>query len=249
MNELFEIMLSEIEERKEGDSVLLHFPFLVTDTVNQNGRVYPKRVVEKAIAEVQSKIKSGRSIYGGPGHPRHGALELDGVSHLLSKVEMVGDKAYATAQVMPTQKGRNLMVILKYGGSLGVSARGAGSVTKEKRDGKEVEVVGEDYALAAVDFVTSPSFELFAGQQNMVETLQEELRQGLRGDVFPSQALLDEEQILDKKFHLAQSAGYKGDWEEFCLYEQHKDLIDLFDLATKSGYQGSFSDFTKLKRR
>jgi hypothetical protein len=248
MQELFEIMLGEIEERKERDYVILRFPFMVADKLNRNGRVYPKAVVEKVVTEAQKKIREGLSIYGSPGHPA-GHLELDNISHRLLGVEMVGEKAYASAQVMPTTKGKNLMVILGHGGSLGVSSRGFGSVVKEPRGGKEVEVVQDDYDLAGVDFVSSPSAELYAGQKDMVEMLNEELRQGLRGDVFPSAGLLNEQQILNQKYYLAQSAGFKGSWEQFQLYEKNKDLLPLFEFARSCDYKGTFEDFCKLRRK
>jgi hypothetical protein len=252
MIELLEIQLGKIEERKEGDSVILRFPFARAEFPNLNRRVYPKAVLSKAVDEVQRKIKSGQSIYGAPSHPE-GQLELDQVSHLLTKVEMVGVTAYAEAKVLPTSRGKNLQVILKHGGSLGISARGFGSVKKEKRemdDGKEVEleVVQPDYTLAAVDFVTSPSFELYAGQANMVESLREELREGLRGNVFSSQPLLNEEKILEQQYRVAQITGYKLSFEDFKASKTDDKLAERFDFAVRAGYKKSFADFRKIGR-
>jgi len=247
MKELLEIISSEIEEKHEKDDVLLKFQFLKTDSVNLNNRLYPKRVVERALKELQAKLRAGVSIYGAPAHPR-GSLELDEVSHRLLSVEMEGDKAVATAQVLPTARGKNLLVILRHGGSLGVSARGTGSVTRVNKEGKEVEVVADDYALTGIDFVTAPSMELFAGQKNIIESLQEELRQGHRGDVFSSAEILNEQRVLNRKFQLAVSAGYRGTWKEFCLYERNKGLLELFAFAQRCGYRRSFEEFVKSRR-
>jgi hypothetical protein len=247
MKELSEIMLGEIEEKQEKDYVTLKFPFMRADVLNLNGRIYPRKVVEKVIKETQAKLRSGESIYGGPAHPQ-GSLELDAVSHRLLAVEMVGDKAYATAQVLPTTKGSNLLVILKHGGSLGVSSRGYGTVAKEKKDGKDVEVVQDDYILNGCDFVTSPSAELYADQKDMVEMLNEELREGLRGNTFLSQPLLSEEKILDQKFYVAQKAGYKGSFEDYKAIETDDKLAERFDFAVRAGYKKSFADFRKIRR-
>jgi hypothetical protein len=247
MIELLEIQLGEIQERKEKDYTVLRFPFMRADQVNLNGRLYPKGVVQRAVDKVEARIKKGESVYGSPNHPE-GQLGLDQVSHLLMKLEMKGDTAYAEAKVLPTSKGKNLLVILKHGGSLGISARGFGSVTKEKRDGKDVELVGEDYVLAGVDFVTSPSFELYAGQANMVENLREELRQGLRGDVFPSKPLLKEEKILEQQYRVAQITGYKLSFEDFKASKTEKGLAERFDFAVRAGYKKSLADFRKIGR-
>ena len=247
MKELLEIISSEIEEKHEKDDVLLKFQFLKTDSVNLNNHLYPKRVVEKALKELQAKLRAGVSIYGAPAHPR-GSLEVDEVSHRLLSVEMEGDKAVATAQVLPTARGKNLLVILRHGGSLGVSARGTGSVTRVNKQGKAVEVVADDYALTGIDFVTAPSMELFAGQKNIIESLQEELRQGHRGGVFSSAEILNEEKILDRKFWLAQKAGYRQDFATFRLLEENKDLLGLFSFAQKCGYKDTFENFVKSRR-
>jgi hypothetical protein len=248
MEELFEIMLGEIEEKQEKDYVTLKFPFMRADALNLNGRIYPRKVVEKVVKETQAKLRSGESIYGGPAHPQ-GSLELDAVSHRLLAVEMVGDKAYATAQVLPTTKGSNLMVILRHGGSLGVSSRGFGTVAKEKKDGKDVEVVQDDYILNGCDFVTAPSFEMYAGQQNMIESLQEELREGLRGNTFLSQPLLNEEKILEQQYRVAQITGYKLSFEDFKASKTEKGLVERFDFAVRAGFRGSLADYRKIGRK
>jgi len=234
MKELLEFTpTAEVTERQERDYVVLRFPFLEANKPTSNKRLYPKAVLSKAIQEAQPQIQRS-AMFGSSAHRTQ--MELDDVSHLIQKLEMEGVLAIAEAKVLPTTKGKNLQVILKHG-KLGVSARGVGTVKLEK----EVEIVQPDYRILGVDFVTSPASGMMAGAENIVESARAEF-------VYPSQAFLSEEQILERKFHLAQLAGYKGDWEEFCLMESNKALIPLFDMAIRSGFKGSFPDFVRLRR-
>jgi hypothetical protein len=235
MKELLEFLSApEVKERQEKDYTVLRFPFLEADKATSNNRVYPKSVLSKALQDVQSQVARG-AVFGSSSHRTN--LELDDVSHLIQKLEMEGALAICEAKILPTTKGKNLQVILKYG-RLGVSARGVGSVKMEK----DQEVVQPDYRILGVDFVTNPASGMMAGKENILESVGQAF-------IYPSQAFLSEEQILNEKFFLAQSAGFKGDFEQFKLFEENKDLLDLFSFATKSGYKGTFEDFTKLKRR
>jgi hypothetical protein len=82
----------------------------------------------------------------------------------------------------------------------------------------------------------------------MIESLQEELRQGLRGDTFLSQPLLSEEKILDQQYRVAQLAGYKLSFEDFKASKTEKGLTERFDFAVRAGYKGSFADYRKIAR-
>jgi hypothetical protein len=211
----------------------LRFAFLEADKATLNKRFYPKAVLSKAIREVQSQIAKG-AVFGSSTHRNR--LELDDVSHLIQKLELEGNLAVCEAKILPTSRGRNLQVILKHG-RLGVSARGAGSV---KQEGDQ-EVVQDDYEIKGVDFCTSPASGMLAGKENILESVGAAV-------MYPSAGILDEEQILDRKFYYAQKADYKGSWEQFCLIERNKDLLDLFDFACRCDYKGSFADFVKSRR-
>jgi len=147
-------------------SMRLRFPFLVADTENANRRVYPRAIIEKAVREAQSRISAGLSLFGSSGHPAS-ALELDGVSHIVEGLSMDGGTAHAEARLLPTTKGRNLQIIIREGGTLGVSARGWGSTRKDAR-GRDV--IQDDYQLAGVDFVVDPAFNLRVGSANIYES-------------------------------------------------------------------------------
>ena len=143
---------------QRGDSLSLSFPFLTADEENKNKRIYPFAVVKKAVAEAGKRLSGGRALFGSSTH--RDRLEIDDVSHMIEKVFLVGKIAHCEAKILPTQKGKNLMTILRGGGRLGVSARGFGSVASQKNG---VSIIAPDYQLEGIDFVMSPSFDTFAG--------------------------------------------------------------------------------------
>jgi hypothetical protein len=235
MKELFEYTsAAEIEERREKDYIVLRFSFLEADKQTLNKRRYSFSVLSKAIEEAQADIARG-AVFGSSAHRPQ--LELDDVSHVIQKLEMQGKLAVAEVKVLPTQRGKNLQVILKHG-RLGVSARGVGSVKVENGE----QIVGPDYKILGVDFVTAPASGMMAGQENIIESAGAEA-------VFSSARILDQEKVLMRKYDLAISAGYKGDWTQFRLMEENKDLLDLFNFARRCGFKGTFEDFVRSRRR
>jgi len=235
MKQLLEYFATpELTERQERDYTVLRFAFLKADEATANKRRYPLSVLSKAIEEAQRDVRRG-AIFGSSSHKPQ--LELDDVSHVITALEMADKMAICEAKILSTQRGKNLQIILRHG-RLGVSARGTGSVKLEKGE----EIVQDDYRILGVDFTTSPASGMTAGAESIVESVGAAV-------VFNSAEILDEEKILDKKFQLARSAGYKGDWETFCLYERNKDVIGIFNFASKCGFKGSFEGFLKSRRK
>jgi len=234
MKELLEYLpAAELTERREKDFTILKFPFLEADRPTANKRRYPFSVLSRAIEEAQKDVQRG-AVFGSSSHKPQ--LELDDVSHVIQSLEMAGKLAVCEAKVLPTQKGKNLQIILKHG-RLGVSARGTGSVKVEKDE----EIVQDDYRLLGVDFCTSPASGMMVGKENITESVGTAV-------IYPSAEVLNEERVLNRKFQLAVSAGYKGDWEEFVLYERNKGLLELFAFARRCGYRRSFEEFVKSRR-
>jgi len=92
-----------------------------------------------------------------------------------------------------------------------------------------------------VDFCTSPASGMTAGAEHIVESVG-------AAAVFNSAEILNEERVLDRKYWLAKKAGYKGDLEEFVLYERNKHLLPIYQFARRCGYKGSFEEFCRLRR-
>ena len=130
-------------------------PFLQTETVNRNQRVYRLPVMQKEVARyTEAYIKKGRAL-GELGHPDGPTVNLDRVSHKIVSLEQKGNNFIGKAQILSTPMGKIAESLLKEGVTLGVSSRGIGSIAQNKEGFMEV---GEDFMLAtAADIVADPS--------------------------------------------------------------------------------------------
>ena len=127
--------------------------FAQTDKKNRNGRVYPKAIMEKAVAKYdKEQIKTNRAV-GELNHPEGPTVNLDKVSHLIKELKFEGNDVVGKAQILDTPNGKIVKGLLDGGVQLGVSTRGMGSL--ENRNG--AMQVREDFILSTVDIVQDPS--------------------------------------------------------------------------------------------
>jgi hypothetical protein len=120
---------------------------------NQNGRVYPKPILEREVQKYYQLIKERRAL-GELDHPDSSVINLKNVSHNIREIYWNGNDLMGVVEVLPTPSGNILKELLNAGILLGISSRGMGS-TKQLSGGK-VEV-NEDFDLLCWDFVSSPS--------------------------------------------------------------------------------------------
>jgi len=120
---------------------------------NQNGRVYPKNILEREINKYQQLIKERRAL-GELDHPDSSVINLKNVSHNIKEIHWEGDDVVGTVEILPTPSGNILKELLRAGILLGISSRGMGS-TQPMKDNKLL--VGEDFELIGWDFVSNPS--------------------------------------------------------------------------------------------
>ena len=120
---------------------------------NQNGRVYPKNILEREVNKYQQLIKERRAL-GELDHPDSSVINLKNVSHNIREVHWEGEDVVGTVEILPTPSGNILKELLRAGILLGISSRGMGSV--KPLEGNKV-VVGEDFELIGWDFVSNPS--------------------------------------------------------------------------------------------
>jgi len=120
---------------------------------NQNGRVYPKNILEREVNKYQQLIKERRAL-GELDHPDSSVINLKNVSHNIREVHWEGEDVVGTVEILPTPSGNILKELLRAGILLGISSRGMGSV--KPMEGNKV-VVGEDFELIGWDFVSNPS--------------------------------------------------------------------------------------------
>ena len=140
-------------ERDEGSdgkkSLYLNGICIQGDIRNANQRVYSSREIDRAVKTLNEQISGGYSVLGEVDHPQDLKINLDRVSHMITKMWMDGPNGYGKLKILPTPMGQLVQTMLESGVKLGVSSRGSGEV-----DGSG-NVQG--FEIITVDVVAQPS--------------------------------------------------------------------------------------------
>lgn len=143
----------EISGRKEGG------PFVVTgvlqraDSVNQNGRIYPRDVLEPQI-ELYKELARERRATGELDHADDPVVNLKHVSHVITDIWMESDGTVkGKVEILPTPMGQILKTLFESNIKIGISSRALGSVIS----GPEGDIVQDDLHFICWDFVSEPS--------------------------------------------------------------------------------------------
>ena len=153
----FEIKPEQINESiKENDGKLIVRGVLQrAEAKNQNGRVYPREILQREAKKYTKEFISQRRAMGELDHPESSVVNLQNVSHNIKEMNWEGNNLLGTVEVLGTPAGNILKELFKAGIKLGISSRGMGSVQPmSEGDGQEV---GKDFELIAFDFVSNPS--------------------------------------------------------------------------------------------
>ena len=143
-----------VEEKDGGKDMKIRGIFMQADQKNRNGRVYPFSVLNKEVARYNKEFVAEGRAFGELGHPEGPTVNLDRVSHMITKLEADGKNFVGEAKLLSTPMGEIAKALIKDGGKLGVSSRGMGSI--ESRSG--ANYVKDDFYLAtAADIVADPS--------------------------------------------------------------------------------------------
>ena len=140
------------EQRESGSPLIMKGILQKAETLNQNGRVYPRIILEREIRNYQKFIKENRAL-GECDHPESSVVELKNVSHIVREARMQGDDVYGIIEILDTPSGKIIQSLIESGVTLGISSRGVGST---KRQG-ETQVVQDDFQLICFDMVSEPS--------------------------------------------------------------------------------------------
>ena len=153
--------INYITEAKEDgkDNFFIEGVFMQGNFKNRNGRVYPTEILEKEVARYNKEYVDKNRAYGELGHPQGPTINLERVSHMITKLERDGDNFVGKAKIMTeTPYGAIVKSLIKEGAQLGVSSRGMGTLSAGKGG---VQQVGKDFYLAtAGDIVADPSAPL-----------------------------------------------------------------------------------------
>lgn len=124
------------------------------DAKNQNGRVYPKHILEKEVEKyVAESIAQNRAL-GELDHPESTVINLKNVSHNIKKLWWDGDDLMGEIEILPTPSGNILRELFANKITVGISSRGMGSVQPLGEGTVEVQ---DDFELLCWDFVSTPS--------------------------------------------------------------------------------------------
>ena len=122
----FDYDVNLIKEQKEAGKPLIMKGILQkAETLNQNGRVYPKGILEREIRNYQKFIKENRAL-GELDHPDSSVVELKNASHNIKEAYMEGNIVYGTVEILNTPSGKILQSLVESGVTLGISSRGVG---------------------------------------------------------------------------------------------------------------------------
>ena len=144
-----------VEENEKGEKdYFIEGVFMQGDIKNRNGRIYPIDVMKKEVGRYVKEFVEKDRAFGELGHPDGPTINLDKVSHMITKLEQDGSNFMGRAKILTTPNGQIVRNLINDGAKLGVSSRGLGSL--EQRGG--AQVVKDDFQLAtAADIVADPS--------------------------------------------------------------------------------------------
>ena len=121
---------------------------------NQNGRIYPAGILEREIEKyVDGPVRERRAL-GELDHPESSVINLQNVSHNVTRIKMNGDDVYGEVEILSTPAGNILKELFRNGITVGISSRGMGSVQESGNGTVEVQ---DDFELLCFDFVSTPS--------------------------------------------------------------------------------------------
>lgn len=142
-----------LEQRAaNGGKLIMKGILQKAETLNQNGRVYPRDILEREVRNYQKFIRENRAL-GECDHPDSSVVELKKVSHIIREAHMEGNICYGTVEILDTPCGKILQSLVEAGVTLGISSRGVGSTRKSG----DHQIVQDDFQLICWDFVSEPS--------------------------------------------------------------------------------------------
>ena len=176
--------------------------FLQAEVKNRNGRIYPMAVLEKEVSRYNKEYVNKNRAFGELGHPDGPTVNLERVSHMITKLHPDGKNFICEAKILDTPYGKIVKNLINEGAKLGVSSRGMGSL--EPRRG--AQVVKDDFYLAtAADIVADPS-----APNAFVEGIMEGKEWVWRNGVVKEMDIAAYKKELDMKYEMAQAREEKN---------------------------------------
>ena len=151
---LFTPKSTVLTEGKGDRNLMVEGVIQRADSKNQNGRIYPKNILEREVEKyVEGPVSENRAL-GELDHPESMVINLKNVSHNIKKLWWNGDDLMGNIEVLPTPSGNILRELFLNKITVGISSRGMGSV---KPLGEGTVEVQDDFEILCWDFVSTPS--------------------------------------------------------------------------------------------
>jgi hypothetical protein len=181
----------ESEEGSDGKKSLhLNGICIQGDIRNQNQRVYSSQEIGKAVKTLNEQISGGYSVLGEVDHPQDLKINLDRVSHMITKMWMDGPNGYGKLKILPTPMGQLIETMLTSGVKLGVSSRGSGEVDQTGNvQGFEIITVDIVAQPSAPGAYPTPVYEHLMNQSGGYNVLK--IAQEVRGDIKAQQYIAE----------------------------------------------------------
>jgi len=146
------LLTEEDHKMIEKGDVILAGRLQRADAKNGNGRVYPKRTLQREVENYKKLVQEKRAL-GELDHPDSSVIELKNASHIVTHIEMRNDEVIGKLRLLDTPAGRIAKDLIRGGVKLGVSSRGLGST----KDQGGTTMVQDDFQLICFDLVSEPS--------------------------------------------------------------------------------------------
>lgn len=102
------------------------------DIPNKNHRIYPKEVLEEQVRRFNQKAEP---MVGCTGTPASNIVELNKISHQVTKLYMEGSSLMAEIEILQTPAGKDLEALVSAGINIGFRMSGTGDCKKIKKGG------------------------------------------------------------------------------------------------------------------
>ena len=140
--------IKETREKNNG-KIIMRGILQKANVLNQNGRIYPKEILDREVRNYQKFIKENRAL-GECDHPDSSVVNLKNASHIVREAYMDGDVCHGVVELLDTPAGKILQSLVESGVTLGISSRGLGSTRSEG----DYQVVQDDFQLICWDYVS-----------------------------------------------------------------------------------------------
>ena len=176
--------------------------FMQSEIKNRNGRMYPEQVLAKEVKRYNKEYVNQKRAFGELGHPDGPTVNLERVSHMITKLKQDGQNFIGEAKVMDTPYGKIVKNLIDEGAKLGVSSRGMGSLEPRGK----MQIVKDDFYLAtAADIVADPS-----APNAFVEGIMEGKEWVWDNGIIKEMDIEEYKQELDRKYKFAQAREEKA---------------------------------------